>query len=65
MHGALAPHARRLDVLAPLPHPHSSPLPQLGLCARLASLRLRHIHAGSLPALSGLTRLHALEATGA
>lgn len=65
MDAALAPHAHHLEVLAPLPRPDSSPLPQLRGCRRLRRLTLRHARAEALPALAALTALQALDATGA
>lgn len=64
MAAALAPQARAVTVLAPLPHASASPLPQLARFPRLSRLTLRHIHAAALPALSGLTGLRQLDATG-
>lgn len=64
MDAALAPHAHHIEVLAPLPGPDSSPLPQLRACRRLRRLTLRHLRAEALPALAGLTALQALDATG-
>lgn len=64
MAAALAPQARAVMVLAPLPHACASPLPQLARFARLSWLTLRHIHAAALPALGGLTGLRQLNATG-
>ena len=62
---SLAPHARRVEVIAPLRSPQSSPLPQLQRhCSRLRCLTLRHIHADALPAVGCLAALEALDATG-
>lgn len=62
MQGALTPHARHIEVLAPLPAPDSSPLPQLPSCWRLRHLVLRHIHTAALPALEALGGLVSLDA---
>ncbi|KAI7842734.1 hypothetical protein COHA_003663 [Chlorella ohadii] len=62
MAAALAPQARAVTVLAPLPHAAASPLPQLARFPRLGRLTLRHIHVAALPALSGLTGLRQLDA---
>ena len=64
MAAALAPQARAITVLAPLPHAAASPLPQLARFPRLGRLTLRHIHVAALPALSGLTGLRQLDAIG-
>lgn len=64
-HAALVPHARSIEVLAPLPGPGSSPLPQLALLPRLRVLTLRHMNASALPSLAGLTTLEALNTIGA
>lgn len=64
MERAVAPHACQVDLLAPLPLPSSSPLPQTPACTRLRSLTIHHIHAAALPALSALVRLQSLDAHG-
>ena len=64
MGASLAPHARSIEVLAPLPAPDATPLPQLAGCPRLRRLTLRHVHAGALPALAALPSLAVLQATG-
>lgn len=65
MLASLAPQARRIEVLAPLRGPQSSPLPQLERhCGRLRCLTLHHIHADALPAVGRLTALETLDATG-
>eukprot|EP00887_Chlorella_sp_A99_P003147 scaffold9.g3147.t1 len=60
---ALGPHARHIDLMAPLPLPTPRVCPLLRVAhLPLRTLRLRHCAADALPALAELTTLEELDA---